>query len=43
MESDDQEHLDEAEGWLELGNLAEAEAALDLISVGACKQPDFGW
>lgn len=39
MELDDQEHFDEAEGWLELGNLAEAEAALDRISPGSCKQP----
>jgi hypothetical protein len=39
IETVDQRHYDEAEGWLELGNLAEAEAALDLISPGVCKRP----
>ena len=32
-------HYDEAQGWLELGNLAEAEAALDRISPGIREQP----
>ena len=39
MELDDQEHYDTAQGWLELGNLAEAEAALDRISPGIREQP----
>ena len=39
MELDDQRHYDTAQGWLELGNLAEAEAALDRISPGVCEQP----
>jgi hypothetical protein len=39
MESDDQEHFDAAEGWLELGNLAEAEAALNRLSPGIREQP----
>jgi predicted Zn-dependent protease len=39
METDDQRHYDEAEAWLELGNLAEAEAALALISPGVREQP----
>jgi hypothetical protein len=39
MESGDQHHFDTAQGWLELGNLAEAEAAPNRISPGVCEQP----
>jgi predicted Zn-dependent protease len=39
MELDDQHHFDEAEGWLELGNFPEAEAALNRISPGTREQP----
>ena len=39
MELDDQRHYDAAQGWLELGNLPEAEAALDRISPGIREQP----
>jgi tetratricopeptide (TPR) repeat protein len=45
LEPQDQQHLSAAQGWIELGNLAEARRELDSLSPAAAAQPDAleGW